>query len=152
MLNVITLQGRLVADPELRQTPQGTNVCSFSIAVDRNNVRAGEERKADFINITAWRGTAEFVAKFFRKGSPIILDGRLQVDSYVDRDTGKNRNSYTVVANNVNFSYGDNRARQEGQSSYSVAPRETSYAQPSYTSGSQEDFAIIDDDGEDLPF
>ena len=69
MLNVVAIMGRLVADPELRTTPQGTNVCSFRIACDRNFVRQGEQRQADFIDIVAWRSQAEFVSKYFQKGS-----------------------------------------------------------------------------------
>lgn len=65
MLNVVAIMGRLVADPELRTTPQGTNVCSFRIACDRNFVRQGEQRQADFIDIVAWRSQAEFVSKYF---------------------------------------------------------------------------------------
>ena len=153
MLNVITLQGRLVADPELRQTPQGVSVCSFTIACDRNMAKQGEERKSDFINITAWRHTAEFVKRYFQKGSPVVLDGRLQVDSFVDKDTGKNRNSYTVMANNVNFSQGDNNrpATNNNQGGGYAQPRNEVPAQPAYSAGSQNDFAVIDD-GEDLPF
>ena len=75
MLNVIALMGRLVADPELRHTPNGIATCTFRIAVDRSFVRAGEERKADFIDIVAWRQSAEFVCKYFHKGSLIAVNG-----------------------------------------------------------------------------
>ncbi len=78
MLNVVAIMGRLVADPELRTTPQGTNVCSFRIACDRNFVRQGEQRQADFIDIVAWRSQAEFVSKYFQKGSLIAIEGSLQ--------------------------------------------------------------------------
>lgn len=74
MLNVVAIMGRLVADPELRTTPQGTNVCSFRIACDRNFVRQGEQRQADFIDIVAWRSQAEFVSKYFQKGSLIAIE------------------------------------------------------------------------------
>ena len=141
MLNVITLQGRLVADPELRQTPQGVNVCSFTIACDRNMAKPSEDKKADFINITAWRHTADFVKRYFQKGSPVVLDGRLQVDTFVDKDTGKNRNSYTVMANNVNFSQGDPNRQSQPQQTQIQTP-------PTYT---QDSFSVIED-GEDLPF
>ena len=76
MLNVVAIMGRLVADPELRTTPQGTNVCSFRIACDRNFARQGEQRQADFIDIVAWRQQAEFVSKYFQKGSLIAIEGR----------------------------------------------------------------------------
>ena len=74
MLNVVALMGRLVADPELRHTPNGVATCTFRIAVDRSFVRAGEERKADFIDIVVWRQTAEFVCKYFHKGNLIAVD------------------------------------------------------------------------------
>ena len=74
MLNVVAIMGRLVADPELRTTPQGINVCSFRIACDRNFARQGEQRQADFIDIVAWRSQAEFVSKYFQKGSLIAID------------------------------------------------------------------------------
>ena len=73
MLNIVALIGRLVYDPELKTTPNGVNVCSFRIAVDRSFTRKGEERKADFIDVTAWRQTAEFVSKYFQKGSMISV-------------------------------------------------------------------------------
>ena len=78
MLNVVAIMGRLVADPELRTTTQGTNVCSFRIACDRNFARQGEQRQADFIDIVAWRQQAEFVSKYFQKGSLIAIEGSLQ--------------------------------------------------------------------------
>ena len=78
MLNVVAIMGRLVADPELRTTPQGINVCSFRIACDRNFARQGEQRQADFIDIVAWRSQAEFVSKYFQKGSLIAIDGSIQ--------------------------------------------------------------------------
>ena len=86
MLNKIFLQGRLVADPELRHTQSGIPVASFRIAVDRDFKNQNGEKEADFINIVAWRGTAEFVTRFFSKGRMIIVDGRLQVRDYTDRD------------------------------------------------------------------
>ena len=79
MLNVVALMGRLVADPELRHTPNGVATCTFRIAVDRSFVRAGEERKADFIDIVVWRQTAEFVCKYFHKGNLIAVDGSIRL-------------------------------------------------------------------------
>ena len=81
MLNVVALMGRLVYEPELKTTPSGINVCSFRVAVDRSFTRQGEERKADFIDIVAWRQTAEFVCKYFQKGSVIAIEGSLQTTS-----------------------------------------------------------------------
>ena len=85
MLNVVALMGRLVADPELRHTPNGVATCTFRIAVDRSFVRAGEERKADFIDIVVWRQTAEFVCKYFHKGNLIAVDGSIQTRTYEDK-------------------------------------------------------------------
>ena len=102
MLNVVAIMGRLVADPELRTTTQGTNVCSFRIACDRNFARQGEQRQADFIDIVAWRQQAEFVSKYFQKGSLIAIEGSLQSRQYQDKN-GNNRTAVEVVANNINF-------------------------------------------------
>ena len=160
MLNVVVLMGRLVADPQLRQTTQSTNVASFRIAVDRNFARQGEQRQADFIDIVAWRQTAEFVSKYFQKGSPIIVEGSLQTRSYQDKN-GNNRTAVEVVANNVSFVPRTNNA---GGGNFAPAPQaaapaaQESYphpaaqsAAPSYSAGSNDDFAVIDDN-EDLPF
>ena len=97
MLNVVALMGRLVADPELRHTPNGVATCTFRIAVDRSFVRAGEERKADFIDIVVWRQTAEFVCKYFHKGNLIAVDGSIQTRTYEDK-TGNKRYAFEVVA------------------------------------------------------
>ena len=102
MLNVVAIMGRLVADPELRTTQQGTNVCSFRIACDRNFARQGEQRQADFIDIVAWRQQADFVCKYFQKGSLIAIEGSLQTRQYQDKN-GNNRTAVEVVANNINF-------------------------------------------------
>ena len=102
MLNVVVLTGRLTADPELKTTAtNGTSVCSFSIAVERR-YKSGEERQSDFINIVAWRSTAEFVSKYFKKGQMIAIEGSIQTRKYQDKE-GKNRTAFEVVANNVQF-------------------------------------------------
>lgn len=85
MLNKVIIMGRLVADPEVRQTPSNISVCRFTVAVDRNFVPQGQERQADFINVIAWRHTAEFVGKYFSKGSLIVVEGALQTGSYTDK-------------------------------------------------------------------
>jgi single-strand DNA-binding protein len=102
MFNLVVLTGRLTADPELRYTTNNIPVTSFSIAVNRR-YKAGEESQADFINIVAWRQTAEFVTKYFKKGSMIGIEGAIQTRKYVDKDTGKNRTAFEVIANNVQF-------------------------------------------------
>jgi len=102
MLNKVILMGRFTRDPELRSTPQGLSTCAFSIAVDRNFVRQGEERKADFINCVAWRQTAEFISKYFRKGSLVALEGSIQTRSWDDQD-GKKRYATEVLVSQVYF-------------------------------------------------
>ena len=102
MFNLVVLTGRLTADPELKYTQNNVSVCSFTIAVERR-YRQGEERQSDFINIVAWRQTAEFVSKHFSKGSMIGIEGSIQNHRYVDKETGKNRTAFEVVANNAQF-------------------------------------------------
>lgn len=102
MINRVILMGRLVADPELKTTNSGISVCSFRIAVDRNYVKAGEQRQADFFDIVAWRSFAEFVCRNFGKGSLIAVDGQLQSRQYQTKD-GQNRTAIEVVADNVSF-------------------------------------------------
>ena len=106
MLNKVFLMGRLTRDPELRRTGSGTAVTSFSLAVDRDFKSQSGEKEADFIDIVAWRNTAEFVSKYFTKGRMAVVEGRLQIRDWIDRDGGKRR-SAEVVADNVYF--GDRR-------------------------------------------
>lgn len=101
MFNLVVLTGRLTADPELKTTPSGVSVTTFSIAVSRR-YKAGEETQADFINIVAWRQTAEFITKYFKKGSMIGIDGSIQTRRYTDKE-GKNRTVFEVIANNAQF-------------------------------------------------
>ena len=108
MLNIAALMGRLTADPELKSTPQGISVTTFIIAVDRSFVRQGAERKADFINIVAWRNAAEFVCKYFRKGNMIAVNGSIQIRTYQDKN-GVNRKVFEVVADSIHFA-GSNHA------------------------------------------
>lgn len=107
MLNKIFLMGRLTRDPELRKTPAGVSVCSFSIAVDRDYKREGE-RETDFIDVVAWRATADFVSKYFTKGRMAVVEGRLQIRDWVDKENNKRR-SAEVVTDNVYF--GDSRPK-----------------------------------------
>ncbi|MEF9969841.1 MAG: single-stranded DNA-binding protein [Ruthenibacterium sp.] len=152
MLNVIALMGRLTADPELRQIPNGTATCSFTVAVDRNFVKSGEERKADFINVVAWRQAAEFVCKYFHKGSMIAVDGSLQTRNYEDKN-GIKRTAFEVVANNISFT-GEKASGGNTNSNYAAPASPARAAAPapvSYAAGTADDFAVIDDN-EDLPF
>lgn len=102
MLNKIILMGRLTRDPELRHTQSGTAVASFSLAVDRDFKGQNGEKETDFIDIVAWRHTAEFVSKYFHKGRMAVVEGRLQMRDWTDRDGGKRRTA-EVVADNVYF-------------------------------------------------
>ena len=102
MLNKIILMGRLTRDPELRRTQSGTAVTSFALAVDRDFKGQGGEKETDFIDIVAWRNTAEFVSKYFTKGRMAVVEGRLQIRDWTDRDGGKRR-SAEVIAENVYF-------------------------------------------------
>ena len=150
MLNKIILMGRLTRDPELRRTQSGTAVTSFSLAVDRDFKSQNGEKETDFIDIVAWRGTAEFVSKYFTKGRMAVVEGRLQIRDWTDRDGGKRR-SAEVIADNVYF--GD--SKREGGSDSSPAPAygtpapSRGYAAPA---GGQSDFAEIGEEDGELPF
>ena len=157
MLNVVAIGGRLVADPELRTTPAGHSVCSFRIACDRSYVQQGRERQADFIDIVAWRQQADFVSKYFQKGSLIAVEGSLQTRQYQDKN-GNNRTAVEVVANNISF-VGAKSADKPAAASYDQqtknhvqqAKAAQNAPQPAYTQGSMDDFAVISDT-DDLPF
>lgn len=151
-LNKVILGGRLVSDPELKQTSSGTPVCSFSVAVNRRGSSEGEQ-KVDFINCQAWRQTAEFLCRYFRKGSSVCIIGAIQVRSYTDKD-GIKRNVTEVVAEEVNF------VDSKGEISSSVATSEapkantpTTYVPDAYkpNPASQTQFESVEQD-EDLPF
>jgi len=139
MFNLVVLTGRLTADPELRYTSNNIPVTSFSIAVNRR-YKAGEESQADFINIVAWRQTAEFVTKYFKKGSMIGIEGAIQTRKYTDKDTGKNRTAFEVIANNVQFV--ESRRDDAGTANQ---------AAPSFNNTDSGEFAEIAAD-DDLPF
>lgn len=116
-LNHITIMGRLTADPELRRTGNGTAVASFTVAVDRDYAPQGQEKETDFINCVAWRQTGEFVAKYFTKGRMIVVDGRLEMRKYTDKN-GNNRIAAEVVANQCYF--GDSKREDSNQGGYSA--------------------------------
>lgn len=137
MLNVAVIMGRLVRDPELRQTQSGKDVASFTVACDRNR----KDAPADFIPVTAWDKTAQFVCRYFQKGSLIAVDGRLQSRQYQDK-AGNNRTAIEILANNVNFA---------GSKQDSGEPGKTSKPSTDETALDGDDFAIVDDDS-DLPF
>lgn len=109
MLNKIVLQGRICKDPELRRTGSGTPVTSFSLAVDRDFKSQSGEKETDFIDVVAWKNTAEFVSKYFAKGRMAVVDGRMQARDWTDND-GNKRRVYEVVADHVYF--GDSKQEQ----------------------------------------
>lgn len=152
MLNVAVLMGRLVADPELRHTANDVSVTSFRLAVDRSYVKSGTERQADFIDIVAWRSTADFVCKYFRKGQLVAVQGSIQSRSYTDKD-GNKRTAVEVVADNVHFAESKrDGAGAAGQSNYHSRPdMPAEQAAPAYASGSTGDFEEMPGD-DDLPF
>lgn len=150
MLNKVIIQGRLVADPERKATPSGLTVCSFRVACDRDfkNKETGE-KEADFISVTAWRQTADFITQNFTKGRMIIVVGRLQVQQYTDKN-GNKRSATEVIAENVYF--GDSKpsgGATEGQAG-NYTPRQQS-APYGGSTGKQELITELDDP-EGLPF
>lgn len=147
MMNVVAVMGRLVADPELRKTPNGVSTTTFTIACDRSYVKPGAERQTDFIDIVAWRSSAEFVCKYFHKGQMIAVNGSLQTRTYEDKE-GKKRKVYEIVADNVHFAESKSSS---GGGYATAAPRAVEEAPASYSVGNVDDFAVIDD-SEDLPF
>lgn len=163
MLNCAVIMGRLTADPELRTTNSGISVTSFSVAVDRSYQRAGTERQTDFINVVAWRQTAEFVTRYFHKGSMIAVQGSIQTRRYQDRN-GNNRTAFEIVADQVSFcgsksetntgNYNNNN--YGGQQQSRPAPQQNNPApeQPaSFSTANTGDFSSLDEGGDDdLPF
>lgn len=143
MLNCVTLMGRLVADPELRTTTSGKSVATFRIAVDRSFVKQGEQRQADFITIVAFGSTADFVSRYFSKGSMIAIQGRIQTRSYEDSN-GNKRTAFEVVATEVSFCGSKNEGSNNSENPNS------SPSTPAY-SPAPTDFEEIGDD-DDLPF
>lgn len=148
MLNCAVIMGRLTADPELRTTPNGISVTSFSVAVDRSYQRAGEDRQTDFINVVAWRNTAEFVSRYFRKGSMIAVQGSIQTRNYEDRN-GNKRTAFEIVADNVSFCGSKSESGTGSAPARQAAP---SAPAPSFSTGSADDFDDLSSDEELLPF
>ena len=133
MLNKIFLMGRLTRDPELRRTGSGLAVASFSLAVDRDFKSQSGEKETDFIDIVAWRNTAEFVSKYFTKGRMAVVEGRLQIRDWTDKEGNKRRSS-EVVADSIYFGY---------------SKKDTGMPAQSYSNNGS--FSEVEDDGE-LPF
>ena len=179
MLNHIVIMGRLVRDPELRRTGSGIAVASFRVAVDRDFApKDGGERKADFIDCVAWRQTGEFISKYFAKGRMIVVDGRLEMRDWTDKEGNKRTSAEIVVANayfgdskrdsdnsGSNYggntyggnsyggnSYGNNNNYGGSSNSYNApAPSYGGYSAPAANNPAN-DFAMLDDDDAQLPF
>lgn len=148
MLNQVALMGRLTADPELRHTPANISVTTFTIAVNRSYVKQGAERQTDFIDIVAWRNTAEFICKYFKKGQMMAVEGSIQTRTYTDKE-GKNRKAFEILANNVYFT--ESRAASSASVPGMERDAESALPEPGFASGDNDDFAVIADD-DDLPF
>jgi single-strand DNA-binding protein len=136
MLNRIIVMGRMTRDPELRRTNSGTAVASFTVAVDRDFKSQSGEKETDFIDVVAWRNTAEFASKYFSKGRMAVVEGRLQIRDWTDKD-GNKRRSAEIVADSVYF--GD--SKRDGGDTVQSEPQ----------SEPQSGFSEVEDDG-DLPF
>lgn len=164
-INKVILMGRLTADPELRQTPNGVSTCRFTVAVDGSLNQTTNERRTDFITVNAWRQTAEFVSKYFSKGKLILVEGSLRTGSYDDRNHPDVKH-YTCEVTAEGVSFGETKA--SSQSSGSYAPQQ--FAQPQYSRpesqpqyaaavpaptvsfGDLGEFEEITGDSDDLPF
>ena len=144
MLDSCVIMGRLTADPELRTTSSGLSVTSFTVAVDRSFARPGEEKQTDFIPVTAWRTTADFVTKYFRKGSMIAVQGALQTRKYEDNN-GNKRTAFEIVASNVSF------CGSKAESGAAPASGGASANASSYANAGTEDFSTVMED-DDFPF
>lgn len=151
MLNKIFIMGRLTRNPELRRTQNGTAVAGFALAVDRDYKNADGTKETDFIEVVAWRSSAEFVSKYFAKGRMAVVEGRLQIRDWQDKD-GNKRHNAEVVADNVYFGdskkEGDSSGGSYGGSSggYKAAGKDVDVEPEA------EDFAEVEDDDSDLPF
>lgn len=142
-MNQIIIKGRIVHSPEFKATQSGVNVCWFSVAVDRRFKQNGE-KVTDFFDCVAWRNTGDFVAKYFGKGQEILLRGEMQSRQYTARD-GSNRRAWEINVDEVDFC----GSKQDNGAQTQTAPHQPA---PAYSAPKQDDFAIIDDTSEDLPF
>lgn len=146
MINMVALMGRLTYEPELKVTPSGVSVIRFQVAVDRNRQSKDGERQADFIDCVAWRQTAEFISRYFHKGSLIAIEGTIQTGNYTDKN-GNNRKQTEVLANQVSFC--GSKSESGTGNAANTTPAQPA---PSYASADDSDFEEIVDDDDDLPF
>ena len=154
MLNHIVIMGRMVRDPELRVTQGGTNVCSFTLACDRDfKTKDSKEKETDFIDCVAWRTTAEFVSKYFTKGRMMAVEGRLQIRDWKDRD-GNNRRSAEIVVDSADFADSKSKDQEPPEVPRSAAGGFPADAGFPTGSGLPEGFVpnFGEDDGGDLPY
>ena len=150
-MNVICIMGRLTADPELRHTASQVPVTSFTLAVDRAFQQKGsEQRQADFIPVVAWRNTAEFVCRYFRKGQLIAVQGSIQTRKYTDKD-GNNRTAFEIVADNVFFAEPKRDGASSGQGYGSQVPPQPTESAAAFSTANAGDFEEIVGES-DLPF
>lgn len=147
MLNRAILMGRLTADPDLRQTPNGVSVVTFSLAVNRNY----NKDQTDFINIVAWRQTADFVSRYFKKGQLVAVEGSIQTRSYNDKQ-GNKRTAFEVVADQVYFAESKNSSRPATQDFPLPNDMDEPAKGTSFSIGDIGDYEEIDPDDGDLPF
>lgn len=145
MLNHIAIMGRLTRDPELRQTGSGKSVANFSVAVDRDFKNESGEKETDFIDCVAWRHTADFVCKYMKKGSMVVVSGRLQIRPWED-ESGNKRRSAEIVADNVYF--GETKKSDSAGDGYTGFIKTT----PATVIPTTEDYALMDGDDSQLPF
>ena len=150
MINNVTLLGRICSDVELRTTNTGKSVATFRIAVDRSVVKQGDQRQADFITIVAWEGTANFISRYFQKGSMIAIQGRIQTRNYEDNN-GNKRTAFEVLATEVSFCGGKNENSSTAPAYSSTDTSTDTSTASGFSTASPSDFEEIEDD-EDLPF
>lgn len=144
MYNKVIMMGRLTRDPELKTTPNGVSVCKFSVAVDRKFQNKGEEKKADFFNVVAWRQTGEFVSRYFGKGNLILVEGELQTSKFTDKN-GNESTWYEIVAERACFT-GEKKSDSGQVYASNAAPATSAAPQPT-----AEEIAAIANDN-DYPF
>lgn len=143
MLNRVIVMGRVTRDPELRRTGSGIAVTSFSVAVDRDYSGKDSERETDFLECVAWRKTGEFIAKYFPKGSMIVVEGRLQTRSWTDKEGNKRRTVEILVENSY---FGESKRNKESQ------PKDSNYGGYDSPNTPGSDFAMLDDTDDQLPY
>lgn len=150
-MNQVVLMGRLTRDPELRHTQTGTAVSSFTLAVDRGfAAKDGGDRQADFIDIVAWRNTAEFVSKYFVKGQMAAVTGKLQIRDWTDKD-GNKRRSAEIIADNVYFT-DSKKSRESDGGGFNYSQQKNDFSGGYQTPVSGSDFSELEEDDGDLPF